>query len=335
MIRTTAGAELCANHQHQRPSPKDCVKAVDHTYKGDVDLSDRVVVGEPIRKSELHWTVPYNVQDDAGNEAVTVWRDVIVEEVDIANLETKIRQDVLREAEIEKKQAVAKAIQIEKERWERTYGGSKPRASSSSSRNANRDCPPCPSCECPTTSVKLNAASCQQYCQERSQTCQMSDENLLYALIFWLEDVFPPWTVPIIILCVLGSGLLYILRWILTLIFNPKAFQNYDYNLHEERFVDADLLQNIQQHQQLSPPPSTPTVGPPRESLSTQASGAPSTPAFFTPASQSSATTPRGNGTGNNPDLLSHEYDDGIYQTPSIISPSRTGDGVRRRSPYR
>ena len=34
MIRETAGAELCATHDHPNPSPDECVKAVDHTYKG-------------------------------------------------------------------------------------------------------------------------------------------------------------------------------------------------------------------------------------------------------------------------------------------------------------
>ena len=56
------------------------MKAFDQTYKGKVDLSEHVVVGEPIKKGHLRWSVPYDVTDDAGNRATTVWRDVVVEE---------------------------------------------------------------------------------------------------------------------------------------------------------------------------------------------------------------------------------------------------------------
>ena len=67
-----------------------------------MDLSRHVVVGEPVQKSSIRWSVPYNVKDAAGNRAHTVWRDVVVEEVDLANVEARVRQEVLqtRKAEL-------------------------------------------------------------------------------------------------------------------------------------------------------------------------------------------------------------------------------------------
>ena len=62
----TAGAELCATHLNRNPDPSDCVQAHNVTYSGRVDLSKKVVVGEPIQKSNLPWSVPYDVKDELG-----------------------------------------------------------------------------------------------------------------------------------------------------------------------------------------------------------------------------------------------------------------------------
>ena len=53
-----------------------------------------MVVGEPVQKSSIRWSVPYNVKDVAGSRAHTVWRDVVVEEVDLANVEAEIQKAI-------------------------------------------------------------------------------------------------------------------------------------------------------------------------------------------------------------------------------------------------
>jgi hypothetical protein len=317
MIQTTSGAELCATHEHKKPAPVDCVSAVDYTYKGNIDLSGRVVVGEPVQKSALHWVVPYDVSDDAGNAALTVWRDVIVQEVNLADLEVKIRQDVTREMEAEKNKAIERAVGKERVEWEKAN-------KTPTSRNG-KNCPVCAKCDdsCPNTNtgVEVDAASCQSYCKGLAATCTMSDENAMYAIIFWLEDVFPAWVVPFIIMAVLVFGFVYIVRWVVTLIFNPRGFQSYDYNPYGGA-ADSELFQSAAQ-------PSTPAV-PPSASLSAQ-----NTNSFFSPGSQAAMSSPAAANTPGSASRQAQGYDNSIYQMPDIISPSKTGDGVPRRSPYR
>ena len=75
-----------------------------------MDLSRHVVVGEPVQKSSIRWSVPYNVKDAAGNRAHTVWRDIFVEEVDLANVEARVRQEVLQTRKAEIQKAVDQAL---------------------------------------------------------------------------------------------------------------------------------------------------------------------------------------------------------------------------------
>jgi hypothetical protein len=322
MIQNTAGSELCATQNHKKPAPIDCVKAVDHTYKGEIDLSERVVVGEPVQKSALHWVVPYDVIDDAGNAAVTVWRDVVVQEVDLADVEVDIRQEVTREMETEKNKAIETAVAKERLVWEKANKT----PTSRNNRNKNgKNCPVCPKCDdsCPNTNTveKVGASSCQSYCEGLAKTCTMSDDNAMYAIIFWLEDIFPTWVVPFIILAVLVFGFVYIVRWIVTLIFNPRGFQNYDYSPYGAA-ADSVLFESTAQ-------PSTPAA-PPSASLSAQ-----NTNSFFSPGSQAAMASPAASNTPGSANRQAQGYDDSIYQMPDIISPSKTGDGVPRRSPYR
>ena len=324
MIQSTAGAELCATHTQKKPAPIDCVNAVDHTYKGVIDLSERVVVGEPVQKSALHWVIPYDVVDDAGNAAVTVWRDVVVQEVDLEDVEVKIRQQVTREMEAEKNKAIERAVAKERVEWEKA--NKTPTSRNARNQNGkNKNCPACAKCDdsCPNTNdgVKVDAASCQSYCEGVAATCTMSDDNAMYAIIFWLEDVFPAWVVPFIIMAVLVFGFVYIVRWIVTLIFNPRGFQSYDYNPYGAA-ADSELFQSTAQ-------PSTPTA-PPSASLSAQ-----NTNSFFSPGSQAAMSSPAAANTPGSASRQVQGYDDTIYQIPDIISPSKTGDGVPRRSPYR
>ena len=339
MIRASAGAELCATHGTNRPTPRECVKAVDLTYKGEVDLSERVVVGDPVQKSPLHWVVPYDVSDDAGNAAATVWRDVIVQEVDIADVESKIREDIAYEQRIETEKAIEKAVKEEKIKWERAQERAQDQVTARSSRSRRQEpekCPPCPKCATCSSNVQPSKAACEPFCRgSSSETCSWGKQSQAVALILWLEDVFPPQVVTIVIFVSLVVAFLMISRWTLALILNPRSFQRYDYGAYGDLRAGDELLQNASlqpnPHYQDTPHP---TSRPSRQSLEEQDA------AFFSPVGSptglGSFSTNNGTSAGL-PGRVSHQeprYDDSIYESPPLITPSRTGDGVRRRTPH-
>jgi hypothetical protein len=336
MIRETAGAELCATHDHPHPSPYECIKAVDHTFKGDVDLSDKVVVGDPIQKSGLHWVVPYDVKDVAGNQATTVYRDVIVEEVNLATLEKKIRDEITREQQQKTRHAIDTAVREERKKWDQEN-----RAANRGRKNAGggaNTCPACPPCDCPDM-APADAKSCAVYCENVSASCQMSDDNMVYALVFWLEGVFPPWLVPTIMMTFLISGAFFLLRWFLVLIFDPRAYSSYDYGydngINDEMVLAHPGVKSQEPQQQEQS----------QYQLVAQANG---NAGMFSPTSQHQ---PFGSPPPNNSSLFGNKdrtdyassglrvggYDrNTMYQSPGLITPSKNGEGAQvRRSPYR
>lgn len=205
MIKATNGAELCATNFQPSPNPVDCVRAYDATYEGRVDLSRKVIVGEPIRKSATTWSVPYNVKDEAGNEAVTVYRDVVVEEVGLQDMQSKMLADFA-----ERETQLLQQIEDLKKRKGVTRSDS---------------CPTCPKCDC---SGHVNAASCRAFCPSipADGSCPATPPvERIYAPreYYPLErqlfhpDGYPKWTGIIAI----GLGLL-ILLWL----FCTCQFQN-------------------------------------------------------------------------------------------------------------
>lgn len=327
MVRATAGAELCATSSNTNPKPSDCVKAVDRTYKGDVDLSDRVVVGEPIQKAPLQWSVPYNVKDEAGNAAVTVWRDVVVQEVDLASVESLIRAEVTREQEAAQQKAIQKAVREERTKWDREQANNNRNKRSSSTKT----CPACPPCDCPDT-PETTRESCSQYCENISKSCSLSDESFVYTLLFWLEDYLSPSLVPALILCALICFALVGVRIALTTIYNPRTYQNHSYSPSYGPMNDEMILRSPQPVMGSSPAPplrqSLTTMG----NISTTSGNAsflspPGTqqPSFASPSFPSSNGAPR-----DRP--AEPMYDESIYMSPPLITPSKTGDGVRRRN---
>jgi hypothetical protein len=40
------------------------------------DVTSQIVVGEPVRLEGLAWQIPLNVEDESGNKAATVFREV-------------------------------------------------------------------------------------------------------------------------------------------------------------------------------------------------------------------------------------------------------------------
>jgi len=160
MIQVTAGAELCATHTKMKPRPVECVKALDKTHVGDVDLSSRVSVGEPVQKSPFEWKIPYNVIDDAGNAAETVWRDVIVEEVSLDDIEAKIRREILANKDEEIREAVALALEQERQNTTLDQGVKGTKKGSNTFVN-------CPPCICSKDKIAFSDEECSKRCAPR------------------------------------------------------------------------------------------------------------------------------------------------------------------------
>lgn len=202
MIKATDGAELCATHSKRNPNPFSCAIATDHTYLGHKDLSAKVTIGSPIKISQFEWKVPYNVVDDAGNAADTVWRRVIVEEVDLDELEEKIRKDILSDKEMAIKDAVQVALENER------------RNSATNPSLSQQSCPPC---KCNESNVRSASSlnDCEKHCErfnvQTVGTCKSGERtvdgretflhNILDGFINLTSGVLSPTFAGVIMLC--------------------------------------------------------------------------------------------------------------------------------------
>jgi len=311
LIRATAGAELCATHSRLNPKPSDCVNAYDETYRGRVDLSRKVSVGEPIQKGPLLWQVPYDVKDEAGNAAVTVYRDVLVEEVNLDSIESKIRREVQRESEAEMSAAISRAI--EEDRRKR---GQKPVSAPS------KPCPKCPPCKCDGS---FDLASCSAVCAAQAESCAMDEQSIVVRLLLWLEGLFPVEFAPYI----LFSALLMFGTLSLRGFFGLFAQQPRRRYMYEE---DRDMRNTIMHYSDYNgtavPTPANngSAMPAPRSSYG----GADTGENIFSP--RQSPLPPRHDA---HPRPM-QDLADSIYLSPAdtIITPSKRGDGVRRRSPF-
>jgi len=316
LIEATGGAELCATHGSPNPKASDCAKASDVSHKGSKDLSSRIIIGEPVKNSPVHWRIPYDVVDTSGNKAKTVHRDVIIEEVDLNDLEHKIRAEVMAEKDKE----VQKAIVAEKKRYADLEASLK---RSSRSQKLKADCPSCPICQC---KGQFDESQCDAYCQRKfgSKECPA---DWLGSMERTVEIVTSS---QVVLFCMSIVGVLVgilVLRFILTLLFNPGALltNNYDYGTGAPLPAETNHM-TMATH---STPTSnssirSPFSEPPLATRRTPESG------LFSPSYN------RGYGNGYDPNATSGSpsrqqqlevqgYDDSIYQA------STSHSGVRRR----
>jgi len=329
MIKQTAGAELCATHARPNPSPADCVRASDHSFRGTVDLSDRVTVGEPIKKGDT-WTVPYNVVDDAGNKAKTVYRTIRVEEIDLSGIERRIRDEILADKQREIDRAVA--VAVEKER----------RRSPTDPRGAQK-CSPCPECTCPDKGNGLSHAQCKVICDERikaeQSTCpnnerpQTLEKDTLHPLVgevfSFFESFLSASFVLTILLCTFALFVLWLVRCIMNAAFSSRDAYYESYYTKEDEERERAMLRAVSYYRSpgaasaAASSSATPSM-PPRATLNGAAVGN----GIFSPPEnrmfrQRGVFSPQNNG------------DDGsIYAGMSPITPSRSnGTPVGRGAP--
>jgi len=159
IIDATNGAELCRTDESSKNSK--CVYAFDKTYNDTFDLSSKVVIGNLVwidddDETNFRWKVPYNVMDAAGNEADTVYRDVIVEEVELISLIEKQEQD-----ERERERLAAADVEIIKMKKEVKILSDKLAASQKQQQQQKKQCP---KCEPPTTVTGSSSCDCHKIC---------------------------------------------------------------------------------------------------------------------------------------------------------------------------
>jgi hypothetical protein len=182
-----------------------------------VNLSDKVRIGEPVQKSSLHWVVSYDVTDESGNAATTAWRDIIVEEVDLASFQRDTDVDAVvkkallekeKEHQLEMRRQVAKAIEEDRQK----------RAG-----KAATSCPNCPKCDCAPGSV--DASSCESYCKNKVQTCTLNhyQDSALMQVMMWLEEYVPWQIVPLLVTSVVVVFGATLLRWMITFLLTPST----------------------------------------------------------------------------------------------------------------
>ena len=328
MIQATSGAELCATATSNTVRPTDCVRAVDHTHDGVVDLTSRVIVGDPVANPDdpLRWKVPYDVTDDAGNKAATVWRAVVVEEVDINQLaQTGPKDRGERRRDVDR--AVAAALAEERKR--------------SKSHSEPRECPPCRASECTEKerrvgSGTMSAAECNAACERKMNKaastvpaneafCATSELKRLPAglelvqdsLVFLEERLGPSVTV----LCLAGCALagLYALLCAITALFcvSRGPYVRDYYHTHEDIELERRMKQNVTYLR--SPTAASPGTAPPSTAPASQRSR-PSPAASLGMHGGGIFSSSGTNTTAPSPSFTSSNATDSVY---SPITPSR------------
>jgi len=225
MISATDGAELCATHTKKDHSGFECVKAVDQTYKGYIDVSSKVSIGDPVQISPLEWKVPMDVSDDSSNAAVTVWRHIVIEEVDIVELEERIRKEILRETEEDLRNAVQKAIKHERRKATNSETCQPNKYQTAAQTQHGK----CPLCDCLSDGNSLSLAQCESRCEitasiadkrrkdnagntKCGQTPRTAMHSILDGFIELMEGVLTPNIASIVLLCSLAVAAIFSLQ---------------------------------------------------------------------------------------------------------------------------
>ena len=334
MIVATSGAELCATSLRKNVRPTDCVRAKDHTYKGVVDLTARVSVGEPIHDgAPLRWKVPYNVMDDAGNKAKTVWRSIIVEEVGLDDFESSNDAAILTNRREEVDHAVREALEKERKRV------------AVASNNKHQVCPPCAPCNCKgkkdcsglstsecnsicdrklAAAAASSGASCPPMYLERSTSHEMSEYKITQTLKNYLESLIGPSSMELLFVACFVTVMLYILQRLIRALFFSSGPYVRTYYADEER--ERMMMQNVSYYRSPTAttttrpaPTSTPSSSvsrPPTASLSSQRNG------IFSPTQQQQQTEQY-----TSPFRSNDGTDNAIYQSVSPITPRRKDAG--------
>jgi len=317
LIKNSGGAELCASHTSPRPNMTECVQAYDQRHDGKVDLSGKVHVGDPEQKSALRWSVPYNVRDAAGNDAITVWRDVVVEEVESHEIAARVRNEALADMKKEIDKAVEKAKQdAEKDKKAAILAAiEEDRKTHAVDKKKNGSCPLPPKCDC---KGKIDMAKCNSICEKKIESCAINEEGFVIRSLLWMENYFPIELIPILLFVAVVATTLVTIRWFFSLFWAPY----YQY----PAYIASDERERAMRDSVTVFSPTTPA---PTNGYHTATPG--STMAMRpTPTSASVNNSIFGSGhasVGSQPFSPHQPQGSGVYQdiyaSPDIISPRR------------
>jgi hypothetical protein len=295
-----------------------------------VDLTQSVVVGEPELKSALRWSVPYNVQDAAGNVAETIWRDIVVEEVTLTDVETKVRRDLAKETDAKMKRAVDKALEEERRKRSKQSGASA------------KACPACPKCECPDSSSNnsdgsqrlCSSSACESYCAPQRELNAVLEQSYIYRASLWLERLIPTALIPTVLLTVALLFLTFLWSFLWSVLLSMIRAWTYRpdmYNALDERTERAmrdSVLYALRSEGFASPPIAAGNGNDPFFSPRTATvASAPTTP-------YSVGTSPGISNGYRGSYSLGDNNSNSIFAADSIITPNRRSDAVRRRTPH-
>jgi hypothetical protein len=253
----------------------------------------------------MRWSVPYNVQDAAGNKAETVWRDVVVEEVKLADVESKIRSEMTKETDTKIKQAVERAL--EEERRKRGRHSDAPA----------KNCPACSKCECSRdgqdADQKVSSSTCEAYCAPQQELQAVLQKSFVYRASLWFEQLLPSSVIPAVLLLLTLLLLTFLWSFFLSLLrawtYRP------DYTLDEptERAMRDSVMYMNRPEDFASPLNRQPTD------------------AFFSPRTPVQPMYASPNGMNG---YQGHAGEESVFSSSSVISPTQRADSARRRTPY-
>ena len=354
MIKSTSGAELCATTSKPNVRATDCIHAQDQTYKGVVDLSARVSVGEPIAKDgyPLQWKIPYNVIDDAGNKAKTVWRDIVVDEVDLNDFERKTKAEILANRKHEVDDAVNSALIQERKRV------------GANGNNKSRSCPACEPCVCKGTNQNagtLTAAECNSICEMKvagvlaresgneGTTCtpdvissrRVSGHRWVEDILDSLEEMLGASTLILLLMGCTLATMLYVLQRLITALFASRGPDTRTYyHSADDAEREKIMAQNVSYYRSPSSTKenrqSTPGSGaassvplPPTASLSSQRNGVFSPHEKRTNKVGAQSQQRQGETSQYSSPFRTEDGTDSIYQTMPPITPLRNDNAGR------
>jgi len=267
--------------------------------------------------------------DEAGNKAKTVWRDIIVEEVDIDDFDKKAKVD-----------ESTKSNEVSRD-----------------GRN-NRECPPCNCKSEPRQQQRGNGgmshAECNAQCESKiadalasssdgssDKTCtptngsveQQQNHQVIQEMLVFLEDLLGPNSMMLLLLgCTLATMIYIISRGIAALFFSTGPHTQTYYHSRDDDEQEKLMLQSVSYYRSPSASSNGSTSrgqSPAGSSISAASSSGARPP----PRASISSQQRNGmyNGNGNTPrqqqqqrsPFQSNDGTDNIYQTMSPITPSR------------
>ena len=265
--------------------------------------------------------------DEAGNKAKTVWRDIIVEEVDIDDFDKKAKVD-------------------ESTKSNELRDG----------RNNKRECPPCNCKSEPRQQQRGNSgmspAECNAQCESKiaealassaggssdDKTCtptdgsgeqQQPNHQVIQEMLIFLEGLLGPNSMMLLLLgCTLATLIYIISRGIAALFFSTGPHTQTYYHSRDDDEQEKLMLQSVSYYRS----PTASSNGSASREAGSSISAASSSGARPPPRASISSQQRNGmyNGNGSTPrqqqqrsPFQSNDGTDNIYQTMSPITPSR------------